>query len=47
MFKQILLISDKMKYKPKVVLDHKELENFALQIAEGMEHLEKLEIVHR
>lgn len=46
-FQTCLKISDKMKHKPKVVLDNKELENFALQIAEGMEHLEKLEIVHR
>ena len=29
------------------VLDHKELHNFALQIANGMRFLEEQEIVHR
>ncbi|XP_064211271.1 platelet-derived growth factor receptor alpha isoform X4 [Tribolium castaneum] len=29
------------------VLDHKELQNFALQIARGMAHLEKISITHR
>lgn len=29
------------------ILDNKELENFALQIASGMSHLEKLGIIHR
>jgi serine/threonine protein kinase len=29
------------------VLDHKELQNFALQVARGMSHLEKIPITHR
>lgn len=37
----------RLNCSPKAVLDHKELENFAIQIAEGMAHLEKIGIVHR
>ncbi|KAJ8971470.1 hypothetical protein NQ317_001247 [Molorchus minor] len=33
--------------RPDPVLDHRELENFALQIATGMTHLEKLPVTHR
>lgn len=29
------------------VLDHKELHNFAIQIARGMRHLEERKITHR
>lgn len=29
------------------VVDHKELHNFAMQIARGMKHLEDLQITHR
>lgn len=40
-------LDPKYKQKPKAVLDNEDLEKFALQIAEGMAHLEKLGIVHR
>ncbi|KAF5273792.1 hypothetical protein FQA39_LY00907 [Lamprigera yunnana] len=33
--------------KVESTLDHTELQNFALQIAKGMEHLEKIPIAHR
>lgn len=29
------------------VVDHKELHNFAIQIARGMKHLQDLQITHR
>ncbi|XP_044271416.1 mast/stem cell growth factor receptor Kit-like isoform X2 [Tribolium madens] len=35
------------KHALEKVLDHKELQNFALQIARGMAHLEKIPITHR
>lgn len=38
--------SDNKRY-PEHVLDHRELQQFAIQIANGMAHLEDLEITHR
>ena len=37
------MISIKLEY----VVDHKELHNFANQIARGMKHLQELQITHR
>lgn len=39
-------IDEYRSHLPKI-LDHKELQNFALQIASGMAHLEKIPITHR
>lgn len=44
---KIMKIYPTFKNTPKAVLSNMELEKFALQIAEGMAHLEKLQIVHR
>ncbi|XP_018571411.1 fibroblast growth factor receptor 3 [Anoplophora glabripennis] len=43
---QTPLLSD-IGSRPEPVLDHRELENFALQIATGMAYLEKIPVVHR
>ena len=37
------MISTNLEY----VVDHKELHNFAIQIARGMKHLQDLQITHR
>lgn len=37
------MISTNIEY----VVDHKELHNFAIQIARGMKHLQDLQITHR
>ncbi|KAJ8959893.1 hypothetical protein NQ318_011629, partial [Aromia moschata] len=42
---QTPLLSD-IGGRPDPVLDHRELENFALQIASGMEYLEKIPVTH-
>lgn len=38
-----MINTDALEY----VIDHKELHNFAIQIARGMKHLEDLQITHR
>lgn len=40
-------LSSMMNTNLEYVVDHKELHNFAIQIARGMKHLQDLQITHR